>query len=67
MHKWIIEEFLVHIVTDNRGTFFTVKGKQNKADANLKGTIKQTAENGFRVFQKVFINKNVTTTVLLFK
>ena len=58
---------LVHIVTDNKGTFFTVQGKQNRTDANLKDTMKQTAENRFGVFQKVFINKNVTTTVLFFK
>ena len=52
----------IYIVTDNRGTFFTVKGKQNRADANLKCT-----ENGFGLFQKVFINKNVTNTVIFFK
>ena len=66
-HKWIFKELHVHIVPDNRGTCFTVKGKQNRTDANLKGTTKQTEENGYSLFQKVFVNQNVATTVMLFQ
>ena len=53
-HKRIFKKLHVHIVPDNRGTCFIVKGKQNRTDANLKDT---TEENGYSLFQKVFVNK----------
>ena len=57
----------VPVVPDNRGTCFTVKGKQNRTDANLKDTTKQTEGNGYRLCQKAFVNQNVATTLMLFQ
>ena len=66
-HKQIFKELHVHVVPDNRGTCFNVKEKQNRTDANLKDTTKQTEENGYSLFQKVFVNQNVATTLMLFQ
>ena len=46
---------------------FHFKGKQNRTGSNLKYTTKQTEENGYSLFQKVFVNQNVATTLMLFQ